>query len=149
MNCIYLWQVPRCDPLGLGQEYRCLFRNVCLAQLYRGSLWVNELGSASELFMRSCLYLDFISDRNPRAWCLASADWPYSLSEKGRLSQTQRQTGHQDAKKYYPCLIQPESSSTAVAWWRTTAGRVKNKSKLEDVLLWLFPQPPPVQIQGQ
>lgn len=90
MNCIYLWQVPSCDPLGLGQEYRCLFRNVCLAQLYRGSLWVNELGSAPELFMCSCLYLDFLSDRNPRAWCLTSAGWPYSPSEKGRLSQTQR-----------------------------------------------------------
>lgn len=41
-----------------------------------------------------------------------------SPSEKSRVSQTQRQTGHQDAKKYCSRSIQPEPSSTAVAWSR-------------------------------
>lgn len=59
-NCISLRHVPSCALLPLGQEYRCILRNVCLAQLYRGASkvmnWEVHLSSSRALPFTQTLY---------------------------------------------------------------------------------------------
>lgn len=130
-NCISLRQVPSCALLGLGQEYRCLLRNACLAQLYRQPLsqWTGRcIWALYLLFPLSRLQIS----QQPNQECGVPAA-PAGLccpSEKGRISQGQRQTGHQEAKKYVSHSVRPEPSSAAVSWSkRSRADRVKNRSK--------------------